>query len=180
MSVSTRGSAFVKPNIDKVLYLFSDKAKKTLSGSPSKVMEYRWDIPSITLNDWGKITMMGVSYKSLDPTVTPIITRIRNVATKNNYDSWNGNGAILNVSTWNFYAPFNQCLSVPLAPQTLNSIFLSLNDDLAQIDNGIVDSTAVFVIILKITEDDVPQTEWGDSKAVNVRQMSIPTYNNYN
>lgn len=168
-------TSFVKPNIDRVLYLFSDKAIKKLNGT--RVMEYRWNIPDITLNDWGKITMVGADYKNIAPTATPIITRIRNVATKNNIDSFNGNGAILNISCWNYLVNFQETPAVPLAPQTLNSITLSLNDDIALNDNGIVDSTAIFVIILKITEGDIPLTEWGNKNDVNVRQRQIPTYN---
>lgn len=168
-------SHFVKPNNDRILYLFSDKAQKTIVGT--RVMEYRWNVPEITLNDWGKVTMVGRTYKNIAPTATPIITRIRNVGTKNNIDTFSGNGAILDVSCWNYLAPFQENQPVVIPPQTINSITLALNDDIATFDNGIVDSTAVFVIILKITEDDVPETKWGNTNAVNVRQMTIPTYN---
>mgnify|MGYP000579611307 CR=1 FL=1 len=168
-------TSYVKPNIDRVLYLFSDKATKTLNST--RVMEYRWDIPSITLNDWGKISMVGRSYKALAPTATPIITRIRNISTKNNIDSWNGNGAVLDASAWNYLVPFTPLPPIPIAPQTINSITLSLNDDIATADNGIVDSTAVFVIVLKITEDDIPQVVWGNTREGSTKQ-TIPIYNN--
>lgn len=172
-------SQFVKPNNDRILYLFSDKAKKTLSGT--KVMEYRWDIPEITLNDWGKISMVGRAYKTMAVIATPIVTRIRNIGgSKNNIDSFNGNGPILDVSAWNYLVPFVPDEPVSIPPQTITSITLSLNDDIALADNGIVNSTAIFVIVLKISEQDIPLTKWGDSSAVNVRQMSIPTYNSYN
>ena len=170
-------SSFVKPKIDQVLYLFSDKAIKKLDGSATKYTEYRWDIPTITLNDWGKISMEGRVYKTLTDNTKCFITRIRNVSTKNNFDSQYGNGAILNIGQWVYTAPNNIAPTVALAPQTLNSITLSFNDDMVTLDNGIL-AGSVFVIILKITEDDVPVTEWGNSKAVNVRQMQIPTYNN--
>ena len=89
-------TSFVKPNIDKTLYLYSSKAKKTLNDT--SVMENRWDIPDITLNDWGKVSLVSHQYKSIAPTATPITTRIKNVGTKNTIDTFSGNGAILDVS----------------------------------------------------------------------------------
>ena len=167
---------FVKPKIDQVLYLFSENAEKNVVGG--KALEYRWNIPNINLNNWGKITMVGRYYKTFNGVTAPLITRIKNVSSKNNFESYRGNGVILNIGQWHYqYPSFTEYPSVPLEPQTLNSITLSFSEELTNPDSGIWD-TNIFVVILKITEDDIPLIKWGNSKAVNVRQMEIPTYNN--
>jgi hypothetical protein len=170
-------TSFVKPNIDRVLYLYSADAIKTINGANCE--EYRWNIPEITLNDAGEISMIGKSYLYFAPVDTIITTRIKNVSTKYTIDTKRGDGAILNVSAWNYLSPFNECPPVPLEPQTINSITLSFQDETTT-TRGIVDASCRFVITLKIREYDVADTRWGNSSAVNVRQMSIPTYNNYN
>jgi hypothetical protein len=169
-------TSFVKPNIDRVLYLYSADAIKTINGANCE--EYRFNIPEITLNEAGKISMVNKMYKYFTPTDTIITTRIKDISTKYTIDTKRGDGAILNVSAWDYLSPFNECPPVPLTPQTINQIVLSFQNE-ASTDKGIAD-TCDFVVVLKITEDDVPNAEWGNSKAVNVRQMTLPTYNGYN
>lgn len=180
-------SRFIKPNIDKTIYLFSDKANIVSSGSQN--IEYRWDIPEISLNEWGKLFMVAREYKTLTPATTPITTRIANIATKDCVDTRRGGGTILDVSCWNYTAPFNAKPPLILPPQVINSITLTFDDDLQEVGVGGVSlepvehgipNTSSFVIVLKITEDNIPITEWGSTNAVNVRQMQIPTYNNWN
>lgn len=166
-------TTYVKPNLDRVLYLYSADAKKTMNGTYCE--EYRWDIPEITLNDAGKIYMVGQAYTAFAPTTTSITTRIKNVSTKYTIDTKRGDGAVLNVSTWNYLVPFNNCPAVPLMPQTINSITLTFQNE-AITNKGLVDSTNTFTVILKITEDDVPETKWGNTKAGSTKQ-TIPIYN---
>jgi hypothetical protein len=170
-------TSFVKPNVDKTLYLYSADAIKTFNGANCE--EYRWNIPEITLNDAGKISMVGKSYTAFAPTNTSVTTRIKNVSTKYTIDSKRGDGAVLNVSAWNYLVPFNDCPSVPMMPQTINSITLTFQDE-SVATKGLTDASCTFTVILKITENDVPNAEWGNSRAVNVKQMTIPTYNSYN
>lgn len=170
-------TSFVKPNIDRVLYLYSDDA--IIEGTPDGTVEdFRWNIPEITLNEAGKISMVGKMYKSFTPLNTIITTRIKNISTKYTIDTKRGNGAILNVSAWDYLSPFNECPPVPLEPQTINQIVLSFQNEASAFKG--IDGANNFVVVLKITEDDVPNAEWGNSRAVNVRQMTIPTYNGYN
>lgn len=167
-------SLYVKPNIDKVLYLFSAVAKKTVANT--RCYEYRWDIPNITLNDWGKLSMVGQSYKSMAPIATTIATRILNISTKDNIDTCNNCGTILHTGSWNYLAPFVECPTVYLSPQSLNSITLSLNDDISTPNNGVVDASCEFVIIIRITEGDIPTVEYGNKIMNNNTQTTIPTY----
>lgn len=180
-------SRFIKPSIDETIYLWSDKAKIVASGTQN--IEYRWSIPELSLNNWGKLQMIGREYKTQSKSTTPIITSISNtsvlVATKGYVDTRKAGNAILDVSCWNYLAPFNVKPPLLLPPQVIDNITLIFDDDIQEAkepyDRGIP-NTSQFVIILRITEDpsDMPVVEWGSTNAVNVRQMQIPTYNNWN
>jgi hypothetical protein len=164
---------YVKPNLDKVLYLFSNKAIKTTRGS--RTYEYRWDVPNMTLNDWGKMSLVSQTFK--DFTTTPVImTRILNVSTKDNFDTSHNSGTILNVAYADNLSRFNKCPDVYLAPQSINSITLSLTDDFEDAYAGVLESECKFVIVLQITEADLPVVEYGNKIMNNKTQMTIPTY----
>lgn len=163
---------FVTPNHDRIFYLFSNKAKQTVVGS--KTTEYRWDIADITLNDYGKLTLIDRTYKTLDVANTnAIITRVLNVSHKSAIDTSHQYGSILDVSYWNNGVNNNNA-PVVVPPQTINHITLSVSDDIT--GNVGINSNSVFCIILKLTEDDVENTEFGSTNNLNVNQR-IPIYN---
>lgn len=164
-------SKFVKPNNDRIFYLFSDKAsQKTVVGD--QILEYRWDIPDITLNDYGKLTLINRTYKTFDVASTRcVITRILNVSNKDSIDTSRGNGAILDVSYWNTIADYINNPAVILSPQTINNITLSLSEDITQ--NIGIPSSSVFCIVLKLTEDDRDVVQFGNTNDVNVNQRQI-------
>lgn len=165
-------SRFMKPNNDRIFYLFSDKATKTNVGA--KTYEYRWDIPDINVNEYGKLYLINRIYKTMDVTATPIVTRLLNFSSKDNVDTFRTNGEILDISSW-----ANDVASNPpiiISPQTINSFIISLNDDMALANNGST-TTNVFVLILKLTEEDRDIIKFGSTNDVNINQRLIPTYN---
>lgn len=168
-------SLYVKPNIDKVLYLFSSTSKKVVRGG--RCYEYRWDIPQITLNDWGKISMVSQVYKPLFAGITNIITRIQNVSTKDNVDTSFAGGTILSINCTDSTVRFVECPPVYLSPQSLNSITLTLTDDITNANGGVNDAECDFILVLKITENDLPVVEYGNKITNNNTQVQIPTYN---
>lgn len=166
-------SKFVKPNIDRVFYLFSDKAIKT--NVSTKTIEYRWNIPDVSLNDWGKLYLVGRVYKTSTTTATPITTRILNISCKDTIDTSSGYGDILDVSAWNYLAPFIPPPPINVSPQTINNITLAIDEDMA-INGGGFTTTNVFCIVLKLTEGDPERVEFGSTNNVNVNQRQIPYY----
>ena len=166
---------FVKPNNDRIFYLFSDKATKTSSGT--KTYEYRWNIPDVTLNDWGKIHFVNRAYKTLDVTTVPIVTRILNVGSKDIIDTFGGGGQILDISAWNYLVGFStdNNPAIDVCPQTINNITLSISDDMSNPNAGFTTAN-VFCIVLKLTEGDRDTVEFGSTNNVNVNQRVIPTY----
>ena len=88
--MSTR---FVKPNADRVFYLFSNQATQIASGG--KTTEYRWNIADITLNDYGKLTLIERTFKTLDVVNTnPLITRILSISSRDAIDTSRRSGEI--------------------------------------------------------------------------------------
>lgn len=167
-------SLYVKPNIDKIIYLFSNNARQKRT-SGGRCYEYRWDIPQLTLNDWGKMSLVSQSFKAF--TTTPVImTRVLNVSTKDNIDTSYSGGTILNVAYADNLSRFNQCPPLYLPPQTINSISISLTDDFEDANAGVLDSECKFIMVLRITEDDLPIVEYGNKAMTNINQMTIPTY----
>jgi len=164
-------SKFVKPNNDRVFYLFSNQAsQKTEVGS--KTVEWRWDIPDITLNDYGKLQLVQRTYKTLDVASTKcIITRILNISHKDSIDTSRGSGAILDVSYWNTITDSIHTPAIIVSPQTINNITISVSDDITS--NAGITSTNVFCIILKLTEDDRDVVQFGNTNDVNVNQRQI-------
>lgn len=166
-------SKFVKPNIDRTIYLFSDKAIKT--NVSTKTTEYRWNIPDLTLNDWGKLSLVSRVYKTVGVTATPITTRVLNISCKDTIDTSGFYGDILDISAWNYLSPFYPLPPITVSPQTINSISLAIDDDMA-VKNGGILTTAVFCIVLKLTEGDVDRVEFGSTNNVNVNQRQLPYY----
>lgn len=166
---------FIKPNNDRIFYLFSDKATKNNVGT--KTYEYRWDIPDVTLDDWGKLYYINRAYKSLDVTTTPIVTRIMNLGSKDIIDTFGGAGQILDISSWNYQIGFNTDNNPPISicPQTINNITLCISDDMTNCYAGFT-TTNVFCIVLKLTEGDQDMVEFGSTNNVNINQRTIPNY----
>lgn len=160
---------FVKPNNDKVFYLFSNTASQTTVGS--KTTEYRWDIQDITLNDYGKLTLIERTFKTLDVANTnPLITRILSISSRDAIDTSRRSGGILDCSYWKDTVNNNNP-AIIVAPQTINQITLSISDDI--ISNVGITSTNVFCIMLKLTEGDREVVQFGDMNNVNVNQRQI-------
>ena len=162
---------FVKPNNDRIFYLFSNQATQIASGG--KTTEYRWNIADITLNDYGKLTLIDRVYKTLDVASTnPLITRILNISSKDAIDTSRQYGEILDVSYWS-NGVNNNNPSIIVSPQTINNITLSISDDI--VANAGITSTNVFCIILKLTEGDRDMVEFGSLNNLNVNQRQ-PLY----
>jgi hypothetical protein len=165
---------FVKPNNDRLFYLFSDKATKQVSGG--KVYEYRWDVPDVVLNDWGKISLVNRSFKTFDVNTSPIITRILSINSKDTYDTSRGFGEIIDISIWNNGIQYvNNNPAIDVQPQVINSFTISVNDDMSTNNNGSTESNS-FVIVLKLTEGDKETISFGDKNGLNVNQREIPKY----
>lgn len=164
-------SKFVKPNNDRTFYLFSNQASQTTKVG-DKTTEWRWDIPDITLNDYGKLQLVQRTYKTLDVASTKcIITRILNISHKDCIDTSRGSGAILDVSYWNTIADNINSPAVIVPPQTINNITISVSDDITA--NVGITSTNVFCIILKLTEEDRDVVQFGNTNDVNINQRQI-------
>ena len=162
-------SKFVKPNNDRIFYIFSNQASQTTVGA--KTTEYRWDIQDITLNDYGKLTLIDRVYKTLDVANTnPLITRILNVSSKDAIDTSRRSGEILDCSYWKDTVNNNNP-AIIVSPQTINNITLSISDDI--ISNAGITTTNVFCIMLKLTEGDRETVQFGNTNDVNINQRQI-------
>ena len=163
---------FVKPNNDRIFYLFSSKAQKT--NDSTKTYEYRWDINDITLNDAGKLSLIGRSYKTMDVITTPIITRIMNISSQDDYNTGGGSGGILDISCWNYLIPFviDNHPPINISPQTINHFVISVNDDISTVNNGTT-TTNEFCLILKLTEGDREIVSFGSTNDINVNQRQF-------
>ena len=162
-------SKFVKPNNDRIFYLFSNQATQTTVGS--KTVEYRWDIADITLDDFGKLTLIDRTYKTLDVANTnPLITRILNISSKDSIDTSRRFGAILDCSYWKDTVNNNNP-TIIVSPQTINNITLSISDDI--VANAGITTTNVFCIMLKLTEGDREVVQFGSTNDVNITQRQI-------
>ena len=175
--------SFQKPKIDRTIYLFSSKAE-SVDTTSGRAFKYRWSINDITLNDYGRLQMIGVYYKDVEITATPVITRILNLASKTAIDTQNTFGTILNVSPWNYLDGFKVQPPILVSPQTINAIELTFNDDIATTNNGIKylisetpDVYLNFCVVLKLTEDDLDIIEYGNSSKMNMSQRQFPSYN---
>lgn len=165
-------SRFVKPNNDRILYLFSDAADKLSIGT--RTSEYRWNIPDINLNDYGKLSLINRQFSIFSTAWdSPIVTRIMNVGSKDTIDTSKGAGEILDVSYWNSELIENP--PIVLQPQTINSITLSVNDDWTLPNSG-CETDNRFLIVLKLTEKDRDNVYFGDLNNINVNQREVPKY----
>ena len=171
--INNGGTGYVSPVIS--ISVGSGATPVLVLNTPSICYEYRWNINDINLNDGGKLSLVNHFYKSMVTTTTPVITRILNLSSKEQIDTSRGVGSILDISSWNYLAPFIPPQPIYLSPQTINNFTITLEENMQVLNVG-SSGANVFCLVLKLTEGDLETVQFGSTNNINVNQRQIQYY----
>jgi len=138
----------------------------TMTVSFVRTYEYNFDIPDIVLNDLGKLSLLNVVATGYTA-ATPYTIRVKNILF-NNRDAYYSDygapilGLVQQTNICNGTGGVGKdALSILLPPQIINKITIVVDDDIANMNSGVL-ATLKFVFTLLLEEYDPVLTEVGN------------------
>ena len=141
---------YYKQSIKKVLYLHSNKA--TTKTDTNRTYSYTWNIQEIMINEVAELQVASIA--TTGTTSTTVYTfRVDNLATNSLANQASDGGTpILFASTLNNSNTFfRDDFGIQLLPQSINSITITVSDDITNMNAGIL-KTIAFVLCICIDE----------------------------
>lgn len=142
----------------------------------NKTYSFTWNIPTIEINDLARLSVLNIISTSFSSS-TPYTFRILGLQYNSRNCYFSDYGApILSITQQQNTCAMGSIGYFPygliLTPQTLSSISLSIDDDIATINSGI-SSTINVVIALQIEEYDPNYTEIGDVYGESASRLKL-------
>ena len=168
---------FYKPTLKHTLYLHSNKATTTTSGS--KVTSYSWQIPPFQIDELAELQVGSIA--SIGASSTAIYTfRVANPMSYGytNYCSDGGLPILFSLLLNNLNAMFRNDFGIILNQQNINNITLTCSDDITNPSAGISNGIS-FVICIVIQEFQMSLQEISNPYKDAIDQVKKPSLNSY-
>ena len=166
---------FYKPTLKHTLFLHSNKATVTTSGT--KNLTYSWNIPPFQIDELAEMQIGSIA--SMNASTTNIYTfRVQNPMSYGytNYCSDNGLPILFSTLLNNMNAMFRNDFGIILCQQNINNITLQVSDDYSNPSAGIP-NTVNFVMCIVIQEFQMSLQEISNPYQDAIDQVKRPSFN---
>jgi hypothetical protein len=150
---------------DKVIYLNSEVNCTKITNGATKNIEFIWNIPSITIDEFAKLRVFNFQHKAnsvADHDDRVLSFRLKNVLYNQStyFNSDNTSYPLLFAGTFlNESSYWNADLSgITIIPQTINTISIVVSDSMTDANNGIPVGFS-FIIGMNIQQYDLKLSE---------------------